>query len=96
MGLSLCARLDDPSGSLHAHLGPQGTALNWHLLPSQAPALTDAVAMSSLSCLPAAAAGMLSWARGFAILYTTRMAAWILSLGCKGLFLAALHPLQIQ
>ena len=50
--------------------------------------------MSSLPGRAATAAGMLPWARGLAILYTTRMAAWMPSLGLRGLFLAALHHLQ--
>ena len=39
---------------------------------------------------------VLPWARGLAILYTTRMAAWIPNLRLRRQFLAALHQLQNQ
>ena len=52
------------------------------------------VAASSLSGRPVAAAGMLPWARGLAVLYTTRRAAWMPSLGLRELLLAALHHSQ--
>ncbi len=55
----------------------------------EAPAPTGAVAVSSLPSWHATAAGMLPWARGFAVLYTTHAAAWMPSLSLRGLFLAA-------
>ena len=64
--------------------------------PCQTPAPTDAVAVSSHSGRPATAAGVLPWARGLAILYTTRMAAWIPNLCLRRQFLAALHHSQNQ
>jgi hypothetical protein len=77
--LTLCARLDDPSGSLHAQFWP--LLVQWdHFRPSKAPAPTSAVAgprpdkcgcrlaVSSLSGRPAAAAVMLPWAQGLAVL----------------------------
>jgi hypothetical protein len=56
----------------------------------EAPAPAGVVVVSLLPGLPAAAAGMLPWARGFAILYTTLVAACmpIISLGVGGLFFA--------
>jgi hypothetical protein len=57
---TLCSRLEDPSGRLHAHFWPQGTTFNF--------APPGSVAVSSLSGRPAAAAGMLPWARGLAVL----------------------------
>ena len=60
------------------------------------PTPTGDDAVSSLSCQPATATGMLPWARGLAVLYTTRMAAWTPSLGLLKLFLTALHHSQNQ
>jgi hypothetical protein len=71
--------------------------VSWnHFRPCQVPTLTGAVAVASLPCKPATAAGMLPWARGFAILYTTRVAAWMPSLSLGGLFLAVLRHSQNQ
>jgi hypothetical protein len=67
-----------------------------HFRPCEAPAPTGAVAVFSLPGQPAAAAGMLPWARGFAILYTTRVAACMPSLSLGRLFLAALRHSQNQ
>ena len=67
-----------------------------HFRTFRSPAPTGAAAVSSSSGRSAAAAGMLPWARGLAVLYTTRMAAWTPSLGLRGLFLAALHHSQNQ
>ncbi len=64
--------------------------------PCGAPAPTGVVAVSSLPGQRAAAAGMLSWARGFAILYTTRVAACMPSLSLRRLFLAAMCHSQNQ
>jgi hypothetical protein len=70
---------------------------SWDLFrPCEAPAPAGAVAVSSLPGQPAAAAGMLPWARGFAILYTTRVAACMPSLSLGRLFLAALRHSQNQ
>ncbi len=67
-----------------------------HFHPCEAPAPTGAGAVSSLPGRPAAAAGMLPWARGFAILYTTLLAACMPIISLGGLFLAALSDLQNQ
>ena len=56
----------------------------------------DYPSVSSLPGQPAAAAGMLPWARGFAILYTTRVAACMPSLSLGRLILAALRHSQNQ
>ncbi len=67
-----------------------------HFCPCEAPAPTGAVAVSSLPGQPATAAGMLPWALGFAILYTTCVVACMPSLSLGRLFLAALRHSQNQ
>ena len=86
---TMCARPDNTAGSRPAHVCPYGITFGRS-------ALTGAVAGSSLCGRPATAAGKLPWARGLAVLFTTRMTAWMPSLGLRGLFLAELHHSQNQ
>jgi len=67
-----------------------------HFRQCQGPAPAGAVVVSSLPGRPAAAAGMLPWARGFAILYTTLVAACMPIISLGGLLLAALRDSQNQ
>ena len=66
MGPTLCARLDDPYGSLNARVWPQGGTFGRARPPSDGPAspATGAAAVLSLSCRPAAAAQPLGCCHG--------------------------------
>ncbi len=59
-----------------------------HFCTCEAPAPAGAVVILSLPGRPAAAAGMLPWAQGFAILYTTLVAACMPIISLGGLLLA--------
>ena len=65
MGPTLCARLDDPYGSLNARVWPQGGTFGRARPPLRRPG--DGCGCSAIAVLPTcrsgAAAGMLPWAR---------------------------------
>jgi hypothetical protein len=83
---------DCSGGGLHHRTGRQGHPDCCYR--SEAPAPAGEVVVSSLPGRPAAAAGMLPWARGFAILYTTPVVACMPIISLGGLFLAALRDSQ--
>ena len=89
IGPTMCAHLDDPYGSLHAHhdVWPQGTTFGCARLPLRQVRLQCHRRPDGLQQLLGCCHGPEAWRSSTRPVWT----AWTRSLGFRGLFLAALH-----